>query len=205
MRRRAGRSPMPGAWPRGRREIGVRPEDIRCCPGHGGDAAPATRVRGRAAWRLYGGDGRRGPTAAARYAARPAAISRRTRWWRCAAMPARVHFFGARAAMPWPDGIREEMTMTDAMGFTPDRAIRTRELQHRLHRRRHDHGRMPSRRLQGGGLPGGGHRQPHEVARPKVAERWGIPDGPRHARGADRGPRRSRSSTSPIRPTSSRR
>ena len=45
-------------------------------------------------------------------------------------------------------------------------------------------------------------RTPAKAA--EVAKRWGIGACPRDAGAADRGPRRSRSSTSPSRPTSSR-
>ncbi len=50
------------------------------------------------------------------------------------------------------------------------------QVRHRLHRRRHDHGRMPSRRLQGGRLPGGGDRLAHPRQRCQGGRALGHPD-----------------------------
>ncbi len=55
------------------------------------------------------------------------------------------------------------------------------------------------------GFPGGGDRLAHQGQRREGREALGHPDRPRHAGAADRGHAKSRSSTSPFRPTSSRR
>ena len=65
--------------------------------------------------------------------------------------------------------------MADANRFRAGREGPHERIQDRLHRRRHDHGRVPSRRLQGGGLSGRGDRLAHQGHAEKVAERWGIP------------------------------
>ena len=57
--------------------------------------------------------------------------------------------------------------MADGPQFEPDVKVRTKSLQDRLHRRRHDHGRVPSRRLQGGGISGRGDRLAHQGAMPR--------------------------------------
>ena len=95
---------------------------------------------------------------------------------------------------------REEQCLTNSNSNpTPNSLPR---LPDRLHRRRHDHGRVPSRRLQGGRLPGRGDRLAHARARREGRRALGHPEGPRHARGADRGPggrdRRHRLSARPA-------
>ena len=100
--------------------------------------------------------------------------------------------------------VREDRLSETAIPARRDGAV-AQKSPDRLHRRRHDHGRMPSRRLQRGRFRGGRHRLAHQGQCRQGGGALEHPDGPRHARGADRGSARSRSSTSPFRRTSSRR